>query len=403
VSGVTERTLARRMPPGIPLSDLAVDEEILGAVGDAVASGWWSTGPRVAAFEEAFARFLGAQHAVAVSSGTAALHLAVVACGCGPGDEVILPSLNFAAAANVVCHAGATPVFCDVTGEGDPNLDPLDVEAAVGPRAKAIVALHYGGFPCDMDAVAAIAERPGLVVIEDAAHAPGATYRGRPCGTLGAVGCFSFFSNKNLPIGEGGMVVTDDAALADRVRLLRSHAMTAVSWDRHRGHATDYDVVATGFNYRLDEMRAAIGMVQLSRLETGNAARARLAARYRGRLHEVSGLTVPPADDARHAGSAHHLAAVVLPPGADRQEIRAELKARGIQTSVHYPPIHRFSAYEDVGGRPLPRTDELAERLLTLPLFPHLREDQVDDVAAALLLALRRPRAFAPSRKGARG
>jgi dTDP-4-amino-4,6-dideoxygalactose transaminase len=388
---------------GVPLSDIAVDEEILGAVAEAVGSGWWSTGPRVAAFEEAFARFLGAPHAVAVSSGTAALHLSVIACGCGPGDEVILPSLNFAAAANVVRHAGATPVFCDVIGEGDPNLDPLDVEAAVGPPTKAIVALHYGGFPCDMNAVAAIAERHGLVVIEDAAHAPGATYRGRPCGTLGAVGCFSFFSNKNLPIGEGGMVVTDDAALADRVRLLRSHAMTAVSWDRHRGHATDYDVVATGFNYRLDEMRAAIGMVQLSRLETGNAARARLAARYRGRLHEVSGLTVPPADDARHAGSAHHLAAVVLPPGADRQEIRAELKARGIQTSVHYPPIHRFSAYEDVGGRPLPRTDELAERLLTLPLFPHLRDDQVDDVAAALLLALRRPRAFAPSRKGARG
>jgi dTDP-4-amino-4,6-dideoxygalactose transaminase len=381
---------------GVPLSDIAVDEEILGAVAEAVGSGWWSTGPRVAAFEEAFARFLGAPHAVAVSSGTAALHLSVIACGCGPGDEVILPSLNFAAAANVVRHAGATPVFCDVIGEGDPNLDPRDVEAAVGARTKAVVALHYGGFPCDMDAVLAIAERHGLAVIEDAAHAPGATYRGRPCGTLGVAGCFSFFSNKNLPIGEGGMVVTDDAALADRVRLLRSHAMTAVSWDRHRGHATGYDVVDAGFNYRLDEMRAAIGLIQLSRLETGNVARARLAARYRERLHDVAGLTVPPADDAPHDGSAHHLAAVVLPPDADREGIRAELKARGIQTSVHYPPIHRFSAYRDVTGRPLPRTDELAERLLTLPLFPHLREDQVDVVADALLLALRGPRSAGP-------
>jgi dTDP-4-amino-4,6-dideoxygalactose transaminase len=395
-------------PTGVPLSDLAVDGEILGAVAEAVGSGWWSTGPRVAAFEEAFARFLGARHAVAVSSGTAALHLSVIACGCGPGDEVILPSLNFAAAANVVRHAGATPVFCDVTGDGDPNLDPRDVEAAVGPRAKAVVALHYGGFACDMDAVLAIAERHGLVVIEDAAHAPGATYRGRPCGTLGAVGCFSFFSNKNLPIGEGGMVVTDDFSLAERVRLLRSHAMTAVSWDRHRGHATGYDVVATGFNYRLDEMRAAIGLVQLSRLEAGNAARARLAARYRERLHDVAGLTVPPADDARHDGSAHHLAAVVLRPGADREGIRVELKTRGIQTSVHYPPTHRFSAYRDVTCRPLPRTDELAERLLTLPLFPHLREDQVDDIADALLRALRGPRVArpvvaAPRREGGRG
>jgi dTDP-4-amino-4,6-dideoxygalactose transaminase len=383
-------------PAGVPLSDLAVDDEILGAVGEAVASGWWSTGPRVAAFEQAFARFLGAQHAVAVSSGTAALHLSVIACGCGPGDEVLLPSLNFAAAANVVRHAGATPVFCDVRGEEDPNLDPRDLEAAVGPRAKAIVALHYGGFPCDMDAVLAIAERHALVVIEDAAHAPGATYRGRPCGTLGALGCFSFFSNKNLPIGEGGMVVTDDAALADRVRLLRSHAMTAVSWDRHRGHATGYDVVATGFNYRLDEMRAAIGLVQLSRLEAANAARARLAARYRERLHGVAGVRVPPVGDVRRDVSAHHLAAVVLPAVASREEIRAQLTARGIQTSVHYPPLHHFSAYRDIGHRPLPRTDQLAERLLTLPLFPHLREEQVDDVADALLLALGRPRSAAP-------
>jgi dTDP-4-amino-4,6-dideoxygalactose transaminase len=390
------------MSASVPLSDLAVDEEILGAVNDAVASGWWSTGPRVAAFEEAFAGFLGAQHAVAVSSGTAALHLAVIACECGPGDEVILPSLNFAAAANVVRHAGATPVFCDVIGEADPNLDPRDVEAAVGPRTKAIVALHYGGFACDMDSVAAIAERHGLVVIEDAAHAPGAMYRGRCCGTLGAAGCFSFFSNKNLPIGEGGMVVTDDAALADRVRLLRSHGMTAVSWDRHRGHASGYDVVATGFNYRLDEVRAAIGLVQLSRLESGNAARAHVVTRYRERLHEASGLTMPPADDARRAESAHHLATVVLPPGADRDEVRAALKARGIQTSVHYPPIHRFSAYRYLENRPLPRTDDLADRLLTLPLFPHLREDEVDDVADALLLALRGPRAAAPSPEGAR-
>jgi dTDP-4-amino-4,6-dideoxygalactose transaminase len=169
-----------------------------------------------------------------------------------------------------------------------------------------------------------------------------------------------------------------------------------MSWDRHRGHATGYDVVATGFNYRLDEMRAAIGLVQLSRLEAGNTARARLAARYRHRLHDVAGLTMPPADDARHDGSAHHLAAVVLPPGADRQGIRAELQARGIQTSVHYPPIHRFSAYRDLPGRPLPRTDALAERLLTLPLFPHLREDQVDDVADALLLTLRGSRTAGP-------
>ena len=324
-----------------------------------------------------------------MSSGSAALHLSLVACGCGAGDEVLLPSLNFVAAANAVRHVGARPVFCDITGAGDPNLDPRDLDAAAGPRATAIVALHYGGFACDMESVLAIAARRGLVVIEDAAHAPGALYRGRACGTLGHVGCFSFFANKNLPIGEGGMVVTDDADLAERVRRLRSHGMTTATWDRDRGHATGYDVVATGFNFRLDEIRAAIGLVRLARLPAANAARARLAARYRERLH-VAGLAMAPADVASREGGAHHLAVVVLPRGAVRAEIRADLAARGIQTSVHYPPIHRFSAYLAPGARPLPRTEDLAERLLTLPLFPHMRDDQVDEVVAALLPAIAR-------------
>jgi dTDP-4-amino-4,6-dideoxygalactose transaminase len=367
----------------VPLSDIAVDDEIVAAAARALASGWWSTGPRVAEFEAAFARFVGAEHAVAVSSGTAALHLAAAACGCGPGDEVVMPSLNFVAVASVVRHLGATPVLCD-TGELDPRLDPEDLEAAVGPRTRAIVALHYGGIPCDMDAVRAVAVRRGVAVIEDAAHAPGAAYHGRACGSLGDVGCFSFFSNKNLPIGEGGMVVTGDRALADRVRLLRSHGMTALSWDREDGHAAGYDVVAPGFNYRLDEARAAIGLVQLARLREANAARARLVARYRERLEGIAALPEHPPDST----SAHHLAAVVLPPGSRRADVRRSLAERRIQTSVHYPPIHTFRAYAGPATRPLPRTDQLAPRLLTLPLFPHMTEAQVDEVADALARAL---------------
>jgi dTDP-4-amino-4,6-dideoxygalactose transaminase len=374
-------------PWSVPLSDIAVDDEILRAASATLASGWWSTGPRVAEFEQAFARRLGAGHAVAVSSGTAALHLAVAACGCGPGDEVVMPALNFVAAASVVRHVGATPAFCDVLGEHDPNLDPADLERAVGPRTRAIVALHYGGAPCDMDAVRDVAGRHGLVVIEDAAHAPGATYRGRACGTLGDAGCFSFFSNKNLPIGEGGMVVTGDAELADRIRLLRSHGMTALSWDRERGHAAGYDVLASGFNYRLDEARAAIGLVGLARLDAGNAARARLAALYRERLDGVPGLAVPAPADPPDTTSAEHLAVVVLPHGTERAVIRAALAERRIQTSVHYPPIHRFSAYEG-STRPLPRTDDVGDRLLTLPLFPHMTDAQVHEVADALIDAL---------------
>ncbi len=353
-----------------------------------MASGWWSMGPRVAAFEDAFADFCGASHAIAVSSGTAALQLALLAAGCGPGDEVVLPSLNFVAAANVVTHTGATPVFCDIGGPHDLNLDPGDLEAALGPSTRAVVVLHYGGFPCDMDAVRRITDPRDIVVIEDAAHAPGATWHGRRCGTLGLVGCFSFFTNKNLPVGEGGMLVTDDDAIAERVRLLRSHGMTTLTWDRHRGHAHSYDVVTEGFNYRLDELRAAIGLVQLGRLETGNAARAQIAARYRAALDGVQGLQFPFSEPEAQEASAHHLAVVLLPPGARREVARGALDRRGIQTSVHYPPIHRFSAYAARSHRPLPRTDDVAERVLTLPLFPQLEADQVEVVIESLLAAL---------------
>jgi dTDP-4-amino-4,6-dideoxygalactose transaminase len=376
----------------VPLSDVVVDDELAGAVRETLASGWWSMGPRVAEFEAAFAEFCGARHALAVANGTAALHLALLAVECGPGDEVVVPSLNFVAAANTICHVGATPVFCDVVGEGDLTLDPADVEAAIGPATKAIVVMHYGGFACDMDAVADIAERNGLVVVEDAAHAPGATWRGRRCGTLGDIGCFSFFSNKNMPVGEGGMVTTDDEELAERLRLLRSHGMTTLTWDRHRGHAHTYDVVRYGFNYRLDEIRAAMGLVQLRRVETENAGRARISARYREALDGVGGLSMPFGDPEKQRTSSHHLAVVLLPEGLERQPVRDTLTAQGIQTSVHYPPIHGFTAYETLGGRrPLPCTDAIADRVLTLPLFSHMTDAQVDAVTGGLLDAVRSP------------
>jgi dTDP-4-amino-4,6-dideoxygalactose transaminase len=374
----------------IPLSDLVIDEELSRAARETVESGWWSMGPRVAEFERAFADFCGARHALAVANGTAALHLALLAVDCGPGSEVIVPSLNFVAAANTICHAGATPIFCDIAGPDDLTLDPADVEAAVGPATKAIVVMHYGGFACDMDAVLAVAERHGLVVLEDAAHAPGATCGTRKCGTVGSIGCFSFFSNKNMPVGEGGMVVTDDDELAERLRLLRSHGMTTLTWDRHRGHAHSYDVVLFGFNYRLDEVRAAMGLVQLGRLEAENAGRARVAARYREALDGVDGISMPFGDPEAQRASSHHLAVVLLPEGFPRPEVREALNTRGIQTSVHYPPIHTFTAYEEHGARrPLPRTDAVAERVLTLPLFGHMTDEQVDTVTQALLEAVR--------------
>jgi dTDP-4-amino-4,6-dideoxygalactose transaminase len=373
----------------VPLADVQSDGELVREVEATLVSGWWSMGPRVAEFEEAFAEFCQAEHAVAVANGTAALHLALLAIGCGPRDEVIVPSLNFVAAANAIAHTGAEPVFCDIVGPDELNLDPNDVEAAVGPRTKAIVVLHYGGFPCDVGTVGKIAERHGLTVVEDAAHAPGASWHGRICGSIGKVGCFSFFSNKNLPVGEGGMLVTDDAELAQRLRLLRSHGMTTLTWDRHHGHASSYDVVARGFNYRLDELRATVGLVQLRGLDEENAARARVAARYREALDDRHGLTVPFGRGSDERTSSNHLAVVLLPEGSDRDAIRAALAERGVQTSVHYPPIHTFSAYAEAGRRrPLPETDAVAPRLLTLPLFGGLSDEQVETVTESLLSVL---------------
>ena len=373
----------------VPLSDVATDDELVRAAADTVKSGWWSMGPRVAEFEEKFAELCGSSHALAVANGTAALHLALLAVECGPGDEVLVPSLNFVAAANTIVHTGATPVFVDICGDDDLNMDPADVEAAVTPATKAIVVLHYGGYAADLGALMGIAEKHSLVVVEDAAHAPGGTYNGRKCGTFGAIGCFSFFSNKNLPVGEGGMMVTDDDELRERLRLLRSHGMTTLTWDRHRGHAHSYDVVTHGFNYRLDEIRAALGLVQLNRLPKENERRAEISARYRKELHGTAGVTMPfPDPEAQHLSS-HHLAVVLMPAGVDRFAVRTALEERRIQTSVHYPPIHQFSAYDELGGRrPLLRTDAVADRVLTLPLYAGMSEDQIETVVGELVSAV---------------
>jgi dTDP-4-amino-4,6-dideoxygalactose transaminase len=379
-------------PWEIPLSDVVIDPELEGAVRETVLSGWWSMGPRVTEFEAAFAAFCGTTHAFAVANGTAALHLALLAVGCEPGDEVVLPSLNFVAAANVAVRIGADPVFCDIGGGTDLNLDPDDVRAAIGPSTKAIVALHYGGLPCAIEELRAIADEAGVALVEDAAHAPGASAGGRPMGSIGDIGCFSFFANKNMPVGEGGMIVTSDPELADRVRLLRSHGMTTLTWDRARGHAHSYDVVLPGFNYRLDELRAAMGLVQLERLPAENEARGRIVERYRSLLgpHGIELLPQRPADG---TVPAHHLAVALLPVGVEQHAVRSALQAKRIQTSFHYPPIHTFSAYRDRATRALPRTEETAKRLVTLPLYGHMGDAATDRVAAAVVEAVGSERA----------
>ncbi|MCA9950235.1 MAG: DegT/DnrJ/EryC1/StrS family aminotransferase [Anaerolineales bacterium] len=372
----------------IPLADLDINQEEEAALLAVLRRRWLTMGAETEAFEAEFAAFTAAEHAVAVTNCTVALHLACLVLDLGPGDEVILPSLTFVATANAVRYTGATVVFADVISEQDFSISPQDIEAKISPRTKAIIVVHYAGYACDMPRILALAEKHDLAVIEDVAHAPGASLNGRRLGTWGEVGCFSFFSNKNMTTGEGGMLTTNDAQIAARLRLLRSHGMTTLTWDRHKGHAWSYDVVAPGYNYRLDEMRAALGRVQLRKLPANNARRQELSDCYEELLSQMAPeITVP---FSQHPGqSAYHIRPILLPAHIDRETFMANLKQRGIQTSIHYPPIHHFTEYRQAAAHyHLPVTDEIAAREVTLPLFPQMDTTAVNEVVTAVRFAL---------------
>jgi dTDP-4-amino-4,6-dideoxygalactose transaminase len=373
----------------IPLGAIDFDEAEEAAALEVIRGRWLTMGAVTEAFEREFAASVGARHAIAVTNATAALHLACLACGLGPGDEVIVPSLSFVATANAVRYVGATPIFADITSKQDLTISVQSIAACLTPKTRAILVMHYGGYACDMPAILALARARGLAVIEDAAHASGAWLDGRALGTWGQVGCYSFFSNKNMTTGEGGMLVTDDDALAAQMRALRSHGMTSMTWDRHKGHAWSYDVSALGFNYRIDEIRSAIGRAQLAKLKDFNAGRARVAAWYGEALQELAPSVGIPFQ-AHRGESCHHIYPILLPAGADRLAFMESMKTQQIQTSIHYPPIHTFSAYQEL--RPvegaLPVTDEVARREVTLPLYSALTEADVLAVAQAVQMAL---------------
>lgn len=370
----------------VPLADVVVSEHDIETVAETYRSGWLSMGPQTDAFEADLRAYTGAAHALAVTNGTAALHLICAAAGLGPGDEVIVPSLTFVATANAVAYTGATPVFADIAGIDRPWLSAQAAEAAITERTAAIMTMSYGGHPGEVQLLRALAARRGLLLLEDAAHGIGGRSDGVHLGRVAAAGAFSFFSNKNLAIGEGGAIVTDDDALAERMRLLRSHGMTTLSWDRHRGHATTYDVVALGFNYRIDEPRAALARARLARLDAETLQRAAVVARYRELLAGVPGVE-PALPEVAGEQPAHHLFAIVLDPALDRDDFRAALAQDGIQTSMHYPPAHGFSIYRDNPRGPLPLTEAYAARTVTLPLFAHMTGEQQDLVVAAVRTA----------------
>jgi dTDP-4-amino-4,6-dideoxygalactose transaminase len=375
----------------VPLADIDFGLEEESAVLQVIRSGWLSMGEVTRSFEQEFAAFNGARHTLAVTNATAALHMACLATGIGPADEVILPSMTFVATANAVRYTGATPVFADIESLDWLNISPASIESRLTKRTRAILVVHYAGFPCDMPAILEIARKHNLVVLEDSAHAIGSTLEGRSLGTWGAVGCYSFFSNKNMTTGEGGMLATDDDDLAEKLRLLRSHGMTSLSWDRHQGHAYSYDVVELGYNYRIDEMRAALGRVQLGKLPAYNQRRKHLTSLYRELLVEFAPEVKIPFTENR-GSSSYHILPILLPTSTDRIRFMESLKQQGIQTSIHYPPIHQFQIYQAEWRKrnaPLPLTELVAARQVTLPLYPSMRDEQVHWVVQAVKVALK--------------
>jgi dTDP-4-amino-4,6-dideoxygalactose transaminase len=372
------------------LSDLDYGSEEAEAVQRVVASKWLSMGPEVQAFEQEFAAMQEAKHSLAVSSATAGLHLALLALGVGPGDEVIQPALNFVAAANMTVAVGATPVFADICSLDEPTIDPSEVERLVSPRTKAIVVMHYGGSLCRMGELTELCTTNGIALVEDACHAVGVAYHdarnrspnGIMAGSIGDISAFSFFSNKNIAAGEGGMVVTNRADLAERVRLLRSHGMTTLTWDRHKGHAGSYDVVSPGYNYRLDELHAALGRTQLTKLARNNQRRRELLSQYRQAVRSLSGWTMPFAEAILY--SSGHLMVVVAPSPDIRERAVHALRQSGIQSSMHYPCVADFTGFAGGSGEKIEVTRQFTSRAITLPLYPTLNPDRINDIFEVL-------------------
>ena len=361
----------------IPLFKLNFGEEEIEAVTETIRSKWISTGPKCEELEQLFVEMFDVNYAVSMSNCTDALHLACLLCDVKPGDEVICPSLTFAASVNCIKYVGATPVFCDIESPNHINIDPVEIEKKITSKTKAIIVVHMAGFPAKMDEIMTIAKKQHLKVIEDTCHGPLSEYKGKKLGTIGDVGCFSFFSNKNISTGEGGMLITNNEEMAKKARLLRSHGMTTMSYQRASGHATTYDIVELGYNFRLDDIRASIGVVQMKKLQSDLEKRIQVRNEYLKQLSSIDGITIPFADNIEFVSN--YIMPIVLKDSTaeKRDKIREKLHAAGIQTSVHYPAIHKFSIYKDCNAS-LPTTEYVTDNEITLPMYASLSINEIE-------------------------
>ena len=377
----------------VPFAPPAIGPEEIREVTSALESGWLSTGPRVRRFEQAFAEYVGARHAVALNSCTAALHLSLVASGLGPGDEVVTTPLTFCATANVIVHTGATPVFADVdcaTG----NLDPAAAAAAISPRTRAVILVHYAGRPAAVEAFVPLARRHGLVTVEDAAHCIEGVRGGRKIGATADFTAFSFYANKNITTGEGGMLTTASSEAADEIRTASLHGMSRDGWTRYEdGGSSRYDVVMAGFKYNMSDVQAAIGLHQLATIEARLDRRNAICARYDEALADLPLVPFAPVPEGdRHA---RHLYPVLIDAdiaGRTRDEVERAMAAEGIATSVHFRALHLHRFYRERYGfqrGQFPKAEYLADRVLSLPLSARLTDEQIDRVIAAFRRVMR--------------
>jgi dTDP-4-amino-4,6-dideoxygalactose transaminase len=369
----------------VQLFKLNYDEAESAAVNAVLDSQWLTMGDKTAEFERQFATMLGNEvSCISVANCTAALHLAMLALGLERGDEVVIPALTFIAAANTVVMAGGTPVLADVSSLSDWNVSVDSIDRCVTDKTRAVVIVHFAGHPCDMAAISEYCKLKGLFLVEDCAHAPGAISGDAACGTWGDVGCFSFFSNKNLSVGEGGMLAAKNPDLLTRLGHLRSHGMTSLTLDRHKGRASTYDVVSAGLNYRMDELRSALGIAQLQKLSGANEQRGRLTEIYR-RLLIPFGVDIPFGEPFL-GKSSYHILPTLLPQKTSRDQVMQAMKEKGIQTSIHYPPTWRMTGYKSLlTTAEVPIADVVCDRELTLPLYPTLTEAEVQFVADSLI------------------
>lgn len=367
----------------IPLFDLNFDGKEAKAALATIESGWISIGAKCAEFESNFAQLLKVNHAVSLSNCTDALHLAHRILGINEGDEVICPSLTFVASVNSIKYVGAIPVFCDVEGYDNFNISSSKIEPLITPKTRAILVVHMAGFPADMDGICDLAKKYNLKIIEDACHSPMSEYKGKKLGTIGDIGCFSFFSNKNISTGEGGMLVTNSEDFEKKAKLLRSHGMTTMSYQRAGGHATTYDVVDLGYNFRMDDIRASIGIEQLKKLQSDLEKRALVRSNYVRLLKEIDRIIVPFQNNTEFVSN-YIMPIVIKDSNSEfRDYVRDKLHENGIQTSVHYPAIHRFSIYNSPDHY-LPNTEYITDNEITLPMYGNLSLEQIEFIVQNL-------------------